>query len=407
VQLRNLADAERYLTGLVNLERTSTFDYEKLGLARILALLETQDHPERALEAIHVAGSKGKGSVVLAAERLLRAAGRRTGAYTSPHLESWRERFRVDGEPVGEAALVRTLERMRPAIEAQRRDPELAPSFFDVSTALAFCLFRELGVDAPRVCVITGIELEHTDKLGDTLEAIAGEKAGILKPGVPALHGPLPGEALAAIVARAIAEDVPLEEVRVAKVEVGPGGIDVRLEDGRRLRAPLLGVHHAINLALAVRAAEVFLDRGLERAELASLEALELPARVERIGDVILDVAHTPESARALRDSLDTVFPGRPWVLVLSVSRDKDVAGILQALAEPTRHVVVSQVASGRALDPERLTMFAWACGLEEVEEAATPARALAAARAALRPGELLVVAGSVYFAGAIRALLR
>jgi dihydrofolate synthase/folylpolyglutamate synthase len=429
VQLLTLSDVERYLNGFVNLERTHAFDYEKLGLARIRALLEAVGHPERGLACLHIAGSKGKGSVALAAERLLLAAGHRAGTYSSPHLESWRERFRVDGAPVPAPLLVETLGRLLPAIERQRGDPELRPSFFDVSTALALVLFRDLGVDAavievglggrldstnvvtPRVCVITSIELEHTDKLGDTLEAIATEKAGILKPRVPVLHGPLPGEALAALAARAIAEDAPLEEVRPASVALRESGLRVGLPDGRALQAPVLGAHQATNLALATRAVETFLERPLRPPELAALGGLELPGRLERIRltegrDAIVDAAHTPDSARALRASLESLWPDRTWVLMLSISKDKDAAGLVQVLAPRARLAVVSRAEPARSLAPDHLAMLAWASGLEAVEERETPASALAAARAALAPGELLVVAGSFYFAGAIRSLL-
>jgi dihydrofolate synthase/folylpolyglutamate synthase len=429
VELRTLADVERYLDGFLNLERTRAFDYERLGLARIRALLEAEGSPERGLACIHIAGSKGKGSVALAAERLLLAAGRRVGTYSSPHLQSWRERFRVDGEPVAEAALVGALRRLLPAIECQRRDRALRPSFFDVSTALAFVLFRDLRVDAavievglggrldstnvvaPRVCVITSIELEHTDKLGDTLEAIAIEKAGILKPRVPVLHGPLPGEALAAVAARAIAEDAPLDEVRPARVALDESGLEVGLADGRAFRAPVLGAHQATNLALAVRAVETFLGRPLRASELAGLDELELPGRLERIRlrdgrEAIVDSAHTPESARALRASLESLWPERNWVLMLSISRDKDAVGVVRELAPRARLAVVARAEPTRSLDPEQVAMLAWASGLEAVEERESPASALEAARAALAPGELLVVAGSIYFAGAIRSLL-
>ncbi|MFQ5697273.1 MAG: bifunctional folylpolyglutamate synthase/dihydrofolate synthase [Myxococcota bacterium] len=423
--LRTLGDAESYLSELVNLERVQGFDYETLGLARIEALLEAVGRPERELRAIHIAGSKGKGSVALATECLLRAAGRRVGTYTSPHLESWRERFRVDGAPVRPERLVGALERLRPGVERQRRDPQRCPSFFDVSTALAFLLFRDAGVDAavvevglggrldstnvlhPRVTVVTSIELEHTDKLGTTLGAIATEKAGILEPGTPALHGRLPVEAWAALAARAVALDVDLEEVAEREASAGPDALRVTLADGRELQAPLLGAHQARNLALAVRASEHFLGRALRARELGALGRLELPARLERVGGLILDVAHTPGSARALRETLEGLWPERRWVLVLSLSRDKDAAAILKELAGPTRRAFLSVGEPARALDSGVLEALAWAQGIGEVEIEAVPARALAAARRAQGPEDLIVVAGSVYLAGAIRARLR
>ena len=424
MELRNLAQAERYLEGFVNLERTHGFDYEKLGLARIRILLEKLGRPERKLECVHIAGSKGKGSVALAAETLLRAAGRRVGTYTSPHLVSWRERFRIDGAPVGEAPLVATLSRLQPVLERLRSDPQTCPSFFDVTTALAFLVFRDAAVDAsvievglggrldstnvidPRVSVLTSVHLEHTEQLGSSLEEIALEKAGILRPGVPLVHGPLAPEPAGVVLARAVALDAPVEEVRVSAVEQGAAELRVTLSDGRQLRAPVLGLHQATNLALAVRAVERFLGRELRPHELSSLEKLRLPGRVERRGDVIVDSAHTVESARALRETLAAVWPARRWVLVVSISRGKDAAGILAELAPQARAAVTTCAEPARSEAPDALEALAWAAGIGSVESRREPAEALARARSWRARGELLVATGSVYLAGAIRPLL-
>ena len=424
MKIETLAEAEHYLEGFVNLERTRAFDYERLGLARIRALLEALGHPEAGLPCVHIAGSTGKGSVALAVESLLLAAGRRVGTYTSPHLESWRERFRVGGRPVSEFQLVAALRQLLPAAERLRRDPELRPSFFDVSTALALLLFRELGVDAgvievglggrldstntiqPRVSVLTSIQLEHTDKLGSTLEKIALEKAGILRPRVPLVHGPLPSEALAAVMARAVVEDTPVDEVSPDVIEESERGLRLRLVDGREVFAPILGRHQATNLALAVRAAEHFLDRPTRPEELKRLATLELPARIERFGDVILDCAHTPGSARALREAVDVIWPGRRWVLVVSISSDKDAAGLLEELAPRTRAVVITLAEPLRSAPPETLAPLAGSAGIETVETCDDPRQALERARAWRRPDEALVVTGSVYLAGALRSSL-
>ena len=424
MELRTLADAERYLEEFLNLERTQTFDYERLGLARITALLDALGHPERGLPCVHIAGSKGKGSVALMLECLLRAGGQSVGTYTSPHLESWCERFRIGGVPIEGKRLAATLQALQPALERLRQDPLLCPSFFDVCTALALQLFRDCAVDVgvievglggrldstnvvePRVSVLTSVQLEHTDKLGSTLEQIALEKAGILRAQVPLLHGVLAPEALAAVMARAVAENTVLEEVRLAHVELEETGLWLGLVDGRVIRAPLCGRHQAANLALAIRAAECFLERSLTAGELARLESLRLPARIERFGDVILDCAHSPDSARALREALQALWPERPWQLVVSISRDKDAAGILYELASPTRAAVISRAEPLRSQNPDALVPLARAAGIETVETCADPAEALKRAREALQPGELLVVTGSVYLAGAVRPLL-
>jgi dihydrofolate synthase/folylpolyglutamate synthase len=423
-EFENLRHAEAYLDGLIDWERRARFDYAALGLARIRALLAALDHPERDVPCVHVAGSKGKGSTTLAAEALLGACGLRTGAFTSPHLASWLERFRVAGAPVSEADLLRVLRSIHPAIERLRRDPELCPSFFDVSTALALALFRELRVDAAvvevglggridstnavdsRVSVITSIELEHTDKLGSTLFAIAGEKAGILRPGVPAVCGALPDEALAVVRARAREVGARLGEVAPRDIDAGAGGVRFALPDGRRTASRVLGAHQASNLALAVVAVEAFLSRALRPAELAALEKLELPARIERFGDVVLDCAHTPGSARALRETLERVAPGRRWVLAACISRDKDAVAIARELAAPVRIGIATSAEPVRSLAPSELARAMAAGGIAAVECAPRPLDALARARALARRGEWVVLTGSVYFAGAVRGAL-
>jgi dihydrofolate synthase/folylpolyglutamate synthase len=424
LDVRSLEEAERYLDGFVNHERTVDFDYERFGTRRVAALLEAVGRPERGLPCVHIAGSKGKGSVALATEALLRASGLRVGTFTSPHLVSWCERFRVEGRAATEGELVAALRELLPAAERLRRDPELRPSFFDVTTVLGLLLFRRASVEVAvvevglggrldstnrvesRVSVITSLQLEHTDKLGGTLGEIAGEKAGILKEGVPLVHGPLPADALSVVLGRAVALDVPVEEVRATDVELEPDRVRFRIPDGRRLTASVLGRHLATNVALAVSAAETFLGRRLEAEELSVLRALRLPARLERIGRAVLDSAHTPDSVRALRETLAEIDPGRRWVTLLAISKDKDAAGILQEIAPPTRRIILCRGDRHRSQDPERLEPLAWASGIEEVEVVPDAQKGLTRALEVLRADEQLVVAGSFYLAGMLRAVL-
>ncbi|MCP4007582.1 MAG: bifunctional folylpolyglutamate synthase/dihydrofolate synthase [bacterium] len=421
MKLQTLQDAELYLDGFVNRERQVSYDYERLGLGRIEALLGALGNPHKGLPCIHVAGSNGKGSVALAAEQLLRAAGCRTGTFTSPHLESWRERFRIAGEPVQPERLVEALNAMQPGLERLRADPALCPSFFDVSTALALWLFRESGVDAgvievglggridstnlveSSVAVVTSIELEHTDKLGDTHEQIASEKAGIAKPGVPLLHGPLSPEAWGAVAAAAVAQDAPLEEVELRESVLDANGVRFQMADGRTVHSGVLGDHQATNLALAIRAVELFLGRDLSAKELSALADLKLPARQERIGRVILDSAHTTGAAASLARTLDRIAPSDPRVLVVSISSDKDAAGMLLELGRGARACVVTTVEPTRSRDPEELLPIAWASGIEQVEAVPEPIAALERALELAGEDAWLVVAGSVYFAGAVR----
>ena len=424
MEIHTLSDAERYLDGFINRERVADFDYEKLGLARIRGLLAAIGHPEAGLPCVHITGSKGKGSVALSAEALLRAAGRRVGTYTSPHLETWRERFRIDGEMVSVEGLLTSLRRIQPVVDRVREDPETRPSFFDVTTALAFEIFRDAGIDAgvievgiggrldstnvvdSRVCVLTAVQLEHTDKLGDSVEKIALEKAGIFRKEIPVVHGPLPAEAWGALLARSVAEDAPLEEVEACAVEATAAGQRFELPDGRRVETGVLGAHQATNLAIAVRACEHFLGRELDAGELRSLTRLRLPARVECMGPLVLDSAHTPDSARALRETLEGRWPGRRWVLGLAISRDKDAAGILRELAGPTRSCVLTRAEPLRSADTDELRALAEALGVRDVVVCPDPLAALDRVRELRDAGELGVLTGSIYFAGAIRGKL-
>jgi dihydrofolate synthase/folylpolyglutamate synthase len=317
-----LDQAEAWLEGLVNLERSPDLRHARLSLTPIRALLARTGEPHDRLHVLHIAGSKGKGSTALLCEALLREAGVSTGTFTSPHLERWTERFRLDGREVPGDALAAVLSTLRPHVEALREGPE-PPSFFDVTTAAAFQLFADAGVEAavvevglggrldstnvvaPAVCCITSIELEHTERLGDTLAAIAGEKAGIVKSGIPLVVGALPAEAAAVVEARARELACPLarlgHELRVELLDERIDGSRFRFADGAfsaelELAAP--GRHQVSNAALALASVRR-LDRRGERwrgvAERA-FPRIVLPGRVEicaRAPWIIVDGAHT------------------------------------------------------------------------------------------------------------------
>lgn len=408
-----------------------------MDLAPIRALLARVGNPERELRCVHVAGSKGKGSVSLLCEALLGECGLRVGTFTSPHLARWTERFRIGGREVEGEALARAVEALRPHIDAlQASGP--APSFFDATTAAALLLFRDARVDAavlevglggrldstnavwPAVTCIASIELEHTDRLGTTLAAIAGEKAGIAKPGVPLVVGALPAEALAVVDARARElgaplaqlgrelEAVPLEErVDSQRVRLRDGALDLESELG------VAGAHQASNAALALACARrlaLVSDAELGAAALRAFPRVCLPARIEWISKapaVIVDSAHTRASAEGLAHVLARI-PRRRCHLVLSISADKDVTGILAALLPQADAVSLTRAEATRSLAPEAIAAAAHAAAPAlELRVIPNPHLALRAAREALAPDDLLVATGSVYLAGIARELLR
>ncbi len=343
------------------------------------ALLAGLDEPVRELPAIHVTGSKGKGSVATLSAAILSAHGVRTALYTSPHLTSYRERARLDGVPIGPEAVVEGLARVDEVADRLQRDGTIdrEPTFFEATTAMAFdwfarsgaqALVAEVGIGgrldatnvlASRVGVVTTIELEHTEILGPTHEAIATEKAGVFHRGMRGVLGSLPAEAATAVARVAGREGVPLwrleREVRVERTELSEDGqvVDVRLPGTRLddLRIPLLGAFQVGNTALAVAACARFLDAGGSRLDPAAvrrgLAHVQVPGRLERVArkpELFYDVAHTPGSARALAVSLAEIAPladAAESAIVFGCLAGKDVARILDTLAPVARTLVV------------------------------------------------------------------
>lgn len=430
--------AVRFLHSLVRPDFRPYALRAPLALASVRRLLERVESPQRALRTVHIAGSKGKGSTALFLEAVLEGTGHATGTFTSPHLQRWTERFRVGGREIHAAELARTLERLRPHVHAlSAAHPDDPPSFFDVATAAALLLFRERHVDyaimevgiggrfdatnvvEPSVTCITSIELEHTDKLGGELAAIAREKAGIIKPGVPVIAGRLPPEAMGEVSACAAALDAPLmrlgEEIVWEARERRPLGSRLRVGlGGHAFEAELRvhGRHQAHNAALALACAHELGALSAPGAAAAACRALgdtTLPARNEVLGHgpwVVIDAAHTAGSARALSATLDAL-PARTRHMVLSVSSGKGLAGLCAELLAGAQTVTVTRAEPLRSEDPEIVAAAARACNPEAtVRIHADPALAVRAAYRALEPDGLLCISGSVYMAGLARGIL-
>lgn len=431
--------AAAFLEGLINFERRPEIPYVRYDLTPIRKLLARVGDPQRGLSVVHIAGSKGKGSTALLCEQVLRHLGERVGTFTSPHLERWTERFRVDGRDVADAALAGAVETLRPHVLALRdADPATAPTFFDVTTAAAFLLFAAARVDRvvlevglggrldstnlvdPAVACVTTIELEHTDKLGDTLAAIAAEKAGIAKPGRPLVVGALPGEARDVVLARAqqigAAPLVLGHDFHLGGVRAGADATRFSFQhDALHIEAvlPLVGAHHATNAALAlacVRALAAHDDASVAHAAQGAFAAATLPGRVEvlaRAPWIVVDGAHTAASARALADAL-AVLPPAATHLVLSISAGKDLRAILAALLPHADEVTITRADPARSLDPAEIAAATRATrpGLP-LRVVPNPHLALRAARESVAPGGRIVATGSVYLAGIARRLWR
>ena len=356
----------------------------KPGLERTEALLSKLGNPHRRLSAVHVAGTNGKGSVVATVEALLRASGKRVGRYTSPHLIDFRERITVDGIPIIEAEVLEFLQRWIPAAE------EMGATFFELTTALAFDWFVKQNVDIavvetglggrldstnvliPLVATVTSIGLDHTDLLGDTLEAIAREKAGIFKRGIPAVIGEQspPIRSLLERCARtAGAEPIVVidNEYSINDVTVSSRGTSFTLTHGRdryQIKTPLIGAYQARNAALAIATVSALGSDVLPPpAEISSaLSNVFLPGRFQWQGKIIFDVAHNPDGAHTIAATLRALNPPKPRTALVAVLADKDWRGIIQALGPVVDHFLFTNAPSApaeRRWDPAGALAFA------------------------------------------------
>ncbi len=383
-------------------------------------------HPERQWAAIHVAGTKGKGSTCALLASIFRAAGVRVGLYTSPHLVHLSERIQMDGHPVTGETLAEAVAAVRPAV-AQLPS---SPTYFEVLTAMAFWSFARTEVEIavlevglggrldatnvvePLVSVITPVSLDHTDVLGSTLAAIAREKAGIIKPGRPVVVAPQPPEALAVLRAVAAERRAPCVEV-AAHAAVRVLGTSV---EGQRLalqtparqypaiHLPLLGAHQAENLATAVTALESLPAPWTitDTAITDGVAHVVWPGRLQVLDRrpwVVLDGAQNVASAAALRAAVQELWPGRAVHLVLGMSANKDLDGVAQALRPLAAFVVATQARHPRALPAETLAarLSRW---FPAVATAATVEEAVARATLRTTPDDVVLVAGSLFLVG-------
>jgi dihydrofolate synthase/folylpolyglutamate synthase len=404
----------------------------KLGLAQITALLDQLGRPDRAYPSLLVAGTNGKGSVTAMTERALRAAGRRTGRYTSPHLVQIEERVAIDGQPI-EPGL---FDDIAAGIQRAAARLPVPPTFFEATTALALEAFRRRGVDIavmevglggrldatnvllPEGVAITAIDFDHEQHLGHTLEAIAREKAGIVKPGRFCVLGANAPEVrqLVADRCRDVGADFVFAPDEVeSRAAAGAGRLRLTLRtpaaDYGEIALGLRGRHQIDNCVTAVRLLEQFaraasVDVGVDAIR-TGLRDVEWPARLEvrrfEGAEVLIDGAHNPAAARALADYLRDTYPQR-LPIVIGVMRDKNIRGILAPLAERASAFICTAPASPRAETPDALAAIARDLAPD------LPVRAIAGPRAALIDalslGAPAVVAGSLYLAGEIRAEL-
>ncbi len=396
----------------------------KLGLRNISALMDACDNPHRTYPTVHVAGTNGKGSTLAFLAAILEASGYRTGRFTSPHLLDITERFLVGNRPMDTSDLHESVFFFRD-ISGQLG---LTPTYFEMNTAMAFRWFARRHVDialtevgmggrfdstnilVPEVCAITNIDMDHTQYLGDTPAAIAFEKAGILKPGVPAVIGETGREALPVIREQAALRKAPLHclgpEYTCEAGGTAWNPVMTYRGFGREwtgLALGLAGAHQVHNAALAVSTALLLCDafpRITEREIRMGLSSARWPGRLERVLDtppVFMDAAHNPAGCRALARTLERC------VLVFSVSADKDAAAMMDILAPIASPLILTTYQGGRALPIDRLLRQA---GGRKVLSFPRMDEALEAGMRHACKEKPLLITGSIYGAGEARRIL-
>ncbi len=389
----------------------------KLGLENTHRLLERLDNPQHRLRIVHIAGTNGKGSTAAALEQILRGHGLRTGLYTSPHLHSFTERIRIDNQPISEAEVISQTEAIRSCAT------DFVPTFFEFTTAMALRIFALQAVDwviletglggrldstnvvDPKLSIITPIALDHAVLLGDTLAQIAAEKGGIIKPGVPVISARQEPEVLAVLQRLADENKAPFYlAARDFSWDLAPQHFNYRgLQTALfQIESGLAGQYQRENISLAIAAAETLLGTLDSTVTHQSLVALRWPGRLEWCGDILLDGAHNPHAAFALSEYLvEQGLHDLLWVVALK--SDKDAPGILKPLLPHASRVFATTLETEEARPADQLLQLSAEAGVAG-EMLASPDAALQRALDVRRPGQHILVAGSLFLVSTVRS---
>lgn len=406
------------------------------GLSRIEELLNRLGNPQRQLKVVHVGGTNGKGSTTAMLASILQKAGYRVGTFTSPHLHSFTERYRINGVEIAPERVAKLVEELRPYMEAMAAEGFEHPTEFEAATALAFLYFYREKVDflvlevglggaidstnvvKPLLSVITNVSMDHMNYLGNTIAEIAGVKAGIIKPGVPVVTAAR-GEALSVIEKISRKKNSPLilvrRDVTWEHISLSLGGQSFSVR-GRRhvyenLFLPLLGRHQQENAATAVAAAEVLMDLGFAISSGAvreGLSAVRWPGRLEIVRRdplVIIDGAHNYDGAKNLRQALEEYFPSMSLILVIGMLGDKERTKVVAELAAIAKVVVVTRPNSSRAgnwqdLAAEARRYSREVCLVENIDKAVIKALSMAGS------DDVVCITGSLYMIADAREML-
>lgn len=400
----------------------------KFGIDNISRLMSALGDPQKSFRTVHVAGTNGKGSTSAMIESIVRTGGIKTGLFTSPHLVSFTERIRINGKEISEEEVIRLADEVRDAAE---RIEDFSPTFFEVVTAMAFVHFRNMKIDCavveagmggrldatniitPEASVITSIDLDHREFLGQTLREIAGEKAGIIKQNVPVVTAGQHPEVMEVIEQKAANAGSELHrfghEFSVVASKENPDETCFSYHGSRNysdIKLPLSGRHQIINASLAVKTVEVISDRfaGIIFDIQGGLKNLQWQGRLEMIKNnppILIDGAHNPSASIALSEYLQKLLglKYKRLILVLGIMKDKDIEGILKPLLPLSSEIIFTSPAYERAASPDALAEYANSIGYFS-RKTISVNDALSLAENLYIPGDLIAVTGSFYTIG-------
>ena len=439
--IRTYDAALKYLFAQTDYEQMLRVRYNRdtFSLARMESLLKSLGDPHKALKCAHIAGTKGKGSTATMLATMLQSCGHKVGLYTSPHLVELRERIRINGDMISQAALTRQINKAAVVVEKMADDK---PTFFELMTAIAFLEFvdQKVGVAVletgmggrldstnvvtPLVCGLTSISMDHMHQLGNTLEAIAAEKAGILKTGVPAVSVPQAPAAKNVLKRIAKQVDAPLlftgEGIEFtyrfeSSRETGPLTrvcVTTPRSQFEHLPVPLMGEHQALNCGLALAMLDQLKERGIavdDRAAIAGLAKVRLPGRMEMLAAgprILADGAHNAASIECLIRAVGQYIPYDSMVVIFGCAADKDIDGMMEQITRGADKVIFTRSNNPRAARPEDLAAKYEERSGKTAQVAQDLTEALRIANNAVSREDLICVTGSFYLVGEAKVLL-
>jgi len=438
--------AKEFLLQTIDYEKLTQYKYDSssFDLKRMEEMMAFVGNPHKKRRCVHITGTKGKGSTSIIIASILKELGLKTGLFTSPHLIYLEERMKVNDRMISQKMFVELINRLKPFIDRiMLKNPTLMPTFFEIVTAIAFLYFERKKVDIsvlevgmggrldstniilPEISVITPVSYDHTDRLGHTLDRIAYEKAGIIKEGVPVISSAQEPEPLSVISKTCkeknarlylVGKDILINNIKVTKRN-GFYGTEYEIRTWRNIYKniflPLVGRHQVENCATAIGALDVLAENGIIETNneniINALAKVKCPARIEVISEsplIVLDTAHTVSSMKILRESIKENFSFKKLIVVIGLSADKDIEGILKEIAFVADDLILTRTGNPREAEPEKMAVTAKRfyrknpMVIEDIDEALKEAKRIA------EKDDLICITGSFFLAGKLKKLL-